>query len=123
MAGKDFGGKIYFTASNGMKYTGRGTFSVSPARFSTEAVTNDDTSVARVATPKPAMIELTIQDDGQDFEALMNGPRFNFTAVEDFTGVTHLLSDAFFTGDPVINRKNGEVTGLSLSGENYQRVA
>lgn len=93
------------------------------ARFSSEAVTNDDLSLARVLTPKPAVIELTMQDDGQDFSGIVTGARFNFTAVEESNGVTHLLSGAFLTGDANVNRKNGEVSGLSITGENYQRIA
>jgi Phage tail tube protein len=123
MASADFGGKITFKLSNGVILAGRGTFTVMAARMSSEAVTNDDASLARVLTPKPATIEISMQDDGQDFEALVTGTRFNFTAVEESNGVTHLLSNAFMTGDPSINRKNGEVTGLSLAGENYQRIS
>lgn len=119
----NFGGKITLKTSTGQIFSGRGTFSVSPARNSIEAITNDDASLARVATPKPATIDLNFQDDGQDFDALLTGERFNFTAVEEFTGVTHLLSKAFFTGDAAISRKNGEVSGLQIAGEAYQRIA
>lgn len=118
-----FGGKITLRSSAGQLFAGRGTFTIAPARMSVEAITNDDASLARVGTPKPATIEITFEDRGLDYDALMKADDINFTAVEDFTGVTHLLSKAFFTGDPSVNRRNGEVSGLTLSGEAYQRIA
>lgn len=117
-----FGGKVTLRSSAGQIFAGRGTFTITPSRMSVEAVTNDDGSLARVGTPKPATIEITFEDRGLDFDALMKADDINFTAVEEFTGVTHLLSKAFFTGDPASNRRNGEVTGLTLSGEAYQRI-
>lgn len=117
-----FGGKLTLRTSNGQLFAGRGTFNVMPSRNSVEAITNDDSSLARVATPKPATIEITFEDRGINYDALMKADDIDFTAIEEFTGVTHLLSKAFFTGDPSTNRRNGEVTGLTLAGEAYQRI-
>ena len=56
-----------------------------------------------------------------DYDALMRSDRFNVTFSEDFTGVTHYFTRAFLTGDPAINRINGEVSGISGSAEAYER--
>lgn len=117
-----FGGKVTMRTSSGILFAGRGTFNIQPARTSIEAVTNDDASLARVGTNQPVRVELSLEDRGIDYDALMKAGDIDFTAVEEFTGTSHLVSKAFFTGDPQINRRNGEVTGLTLSGEAYQRI-
>lgn len=117
-----FGGKITMRTSSGYVLAGRGTWTVNPTRLSIESVTNDDGSLARVGTNKPAVIEISFEDRNLDLDAILKAPDINFTAVEEFTGVTHLLSAAFVTGDPQINRRNGETTGIKIEGEVYRRL-
>ncbi|MBB2841464.1 UNVERIFIED_ORG: hypothetical protein GGE64_005247 [Rhizobium etli] len=119
--GKDFGGRMVVRLSNGTVMSLRGTFNVNAAGMSTDAVTNQDGSVDRTATPQPYRAEVTIRDDNADLNALMIAPRGNVTIAEDFTGVTHYFTDAFFSGDPQSNRLTGEITGLTINSEQYSR--
>jgi len=122
MAGKDYGGIINARLSDGTAFSLRGTFNVNPSRISTEAVTNGDGSVDRQATNRPATAEINFADRGIDYDALMRSGRFNMTAIEDFSGVTHYFTSAFMVGDPQLNRQTGEVTGLSIAAEKYSRT-
>lgn len=118
--GKDFGGRMVVRLADGTVLSLRGTFNVSPARVSIETVTNQDGSVDRVATPVPARAEVNFRDD-VDLDALLLAPRQPLTASEEFTGVTHYFTDAFFSGDPQSNRINGETSGLTINTEKYTR--
>jgi hypothetical protein len=122
MAGKDFGGRITIRLSTGALMSLRGNFSIMPAGRSNEAVVNQDGSVSRVQTLAAYGFEITFEDKGIDYTALMSASRFNVTAVEDFTGVTHYWTDGFIVGTPSVNRMNGEVTGLSGASEAYSRT-
>jgi hypothetical protein len=121
MGSKDFGGRIVARLSSGEPLSLRGTLNMNTSGQSNEAVTNQDGSVDRVGTVQPKRAELNFADRGLDFDALMKSDRFNVTFIEDFTGVTHYFTEAFLVGDPQVNRMNGEVTGLSISAEKYNR--
>lgn len=122
MAGKDFGGKITVTSSLGYKLSLRGTINVTDAAQSNAAITNQDGAVDRIITPEAPMAEFTFADDGGDWSARMNGGRENITVVEEKTGVTHLLTDGFWTGRPQRNRINGEVTGVQFVASYYRKL-
>lgn len=122
MAGRDFGGRMAITGSTGYRMSPRGTINVNRAHSSNEAVTNQDGRVDRVMTPTAPTAEVTFADDGIDFDMLLNADRHNITIVEEKTGVTHMFTDAFWTGAPSSNRVNGEVTGLTITAEIYSRL-
>ncbi|MBB4590170.1 MULTISPECIES: phage tail tube protein [Rhizobium] len=119
--GKDFGGRMVVRLSDGTVMSLRGTFNVNTAGMSTETVTNQDGSVDRTATPQPYRAELSIRDDNADLNALMTAPRASVTITEDFSGVIHYYTNAFFSGDPQSNRMTGEITGLTINSEQYSR--
>ncbi|MDI7864298.1 phage tail tube protein [Rhizobiaceae bacterium n13] len=121
MGNKDFGGHITMRLSTGELFSLRGTLNMNTAGQSNEAVTNQDGSVDRVATVQPKRAEISFADRGVDYDALMKADRFNVTVEEDFTGVSHYFTGAFVVGDPQVNRMNGEVTGLSIAAEKYNR--
>lgn len=122
MSGQDFGGIITVRLSTGATLPLRGTLNINPARMSAEAQTNDDGSIDRVGTNEPATAEISFADRGLDYDALMRSKRFNITFIEDFAGVTHYFTDAFMTGKPQLNRKTGEVTGLTVNAPKYNKV-
>jgi hypothetical protein len=121
MSNKDFGGKITFKLSTGETLSTRGTFNINPSRYSIDQITNQDMSVDRTATPMPVRFEINFADRGIDLDALMKSGRFNVTADEDFTGVTHYFTSAFMVGDPQTNRITGEINGMSGAAEKYTR--
>lgn len=122
MAGKDFGGVMKVRTSSGRQLSMRGAFSVQPATSSVEAMTNQDRSTDRVITLKAATVAFTLVDKDNDFALIMDEDRIDLTIVEDKTGVSHLFTQAFWTGTPDINRLNGEVTGVGASSDQYRRL-
>ncbi|CAD7036396.1 hypothetical protein RHAB21_02519 [Pseudorhizobium halotolerans] len=120
--GQDFGGRMSMRLSTGELVSIRGTFNLSPTSQEIAAQANQDDSVDRISTPMPRRIEIVAVDGGWDYEALMKGPRFDTTIVEDFTNVTHYMTGGFLSGRPVINRLNGELSGLAIEGGSYNRT-
>lgn len=122
MAGQDFGGTMKFRDSAGRNLSLRGTFTVNPGKYSIEGIVNQDGSPDRVATPVAPRAEINFADKGIELAAMMGDERRDVTIVEDFTGVSHLFTDAFYTGDVQTNRINGEVTGVGIMGASYRRL-
>lgn len=122
MAGKDFGGKMTVASSAGYKLSLRGTISVMASAQSNDSVTNQDGSVDRTMTPTAPSAELSVRDDGLNWDTRLNGPRENITIVEEQTGVTHLFTGAFWSGRPSLNRINGEISGISIVADYYRRL-
>jgi cytolysin (calcineurin-like family phosphatase) len=122
MAGKDFGGVMKFRDSSGRNVTLRGNFNVFPATSTIEGVVNQDGSPDRVATPAAPRAEITFADKGIDLAGMMGDARRDVTIVEEFTGVVHLFTQAFYTGEPASNRLNGEVTGVGIMAEAYRKM-
>jgi hypothetical protein len=121
MSNKDFGGKISVRFSSGEVISLRGTYNHNPSRVSVEAITNQDGSVDRQSTNVPARAEISFSDRGLNLDKLMRSDRINVTIDEDSNDVTHYYTRAFLTGDPQINRLNGEVTGIAIAAEAYSR--
>lgn len=122
MAGKDFGGKITVRGSLGFILSLRGTVNVSAAHQSNAAITNQDGRVDRVITPDAPTSEIVFADDGLNYDTLLNANRQNISIVEEKTGVSHLFTGAFFTGKPMANRLNGELTALGIVADRYTKV-
>jgi hypothetical protein len=121
MAGRDFGGEMRLRLADGSVKTMRGTFTSGPAGLATESVTNQDGSVSRTGTPRPRTAEISLEDDGTDLNALLRAPRQDIYIAEEFTGVSHIYIGAMITGDPRVNRANGEVTGIQIEANGYER--
>lgn len=122
MAGKDFGGRISVRLATGTLVSLRGTFEVMPARQSNESMTNQDGSTDRVGTPTSPRANVTFKAGDVDVSAIMTAARQNITITEEFTGVGHYFLNAFFAGEPSVNRLNGEVSGLQIVGEDYRET-
>lgn len=122
MSGRDFGGEMRLRLAGGTNLTMRGSFSISPAGHSIEAVTNHDGSVSRNVTLKPRTAEVSLEDDGTDVHQLLRAARQDIYITEEFNRVTHVFLNAFFSGDATIDRATGEWTGLVINGSDYQRV-
>lgn len=121
MAGNNYGGQIRLRLSNGDTFSLRGTMTLMTSGRSVEALVNQDRSTDRVSTLTPYSFEFTCADVGQDFDALMKADRFDATFIEDDNSVSHYYTRCFFTGQPSINRMNGEVSGLTGAAETYTR--
>ena len=120
--GRDFGGEMRMRLADGTNLTMRAAFTLGPSGVSVEQVTNQDHSVSRTATLRPWTAEVTLEDSGADVNALMRAPRQDIYITEDWTGVGHVFTNAFFAGDAAIARATGEWTGLTITADGYQRL-
>ncbi|WP_323011118.1 phage tail tube protein [Paracoccus sp. (in: a-proteobacteria)] len=119
---RDFGGQMRLRLASGMNLTMRAGFTLGSSGISVEAKTNQDGSVSRLGTPRPRTAEVTFEDGGEDVNAVMKAPRQDIYITEEFTGVTHIFSNAFFSGEPFVDRATGEWTGMTINSSNYQRI-
>lgn len=122
------GGRVS-TVINGVAYSARGVIKLQPSNISVEVGTNQDGSNYRSVTPKARKAELTfdwfVDIDGTPLrwsENIMLLENLAVTFVEQDTGVTHLLTNACFTGEPDRDMATGEVSGLSLAADNYKTL-
>lgn len=121
MSKNKYGGIIECRLSTGVLLSIRGTVSLMTSGRSNEAMTNQDGSTDRVMTPTARRAEIVFADRGEDYDALMKADNFDATFIERDNGVTHYYTSCFVTGEPSINRLNGEVTGLTLVADAYNR--
>ncbi|MCC4298544.1 hypothetical protein [Aurantimonas coralicida] len=122
MAGNDFGGEMRLRLANGDNPTLRAAVTLNTAGLSSEVVTNQNGSNSRVVTLRSRRAELTLEDNGENYDDLLRAPRQDIYITEDFTQVSHVFGNAMITGDVSNNRANGEVTGLMIDADTYQRL-
>ena len=120
--GRDFGGEMRLRLADGTNLTMRAAFTLGDSGVDIEAVTNQDGSTSRTATLKPRTAEVTLEDSGADKNALMRAPRQDIYITEDWTGVGHVFTNAFFAGSSATDRASGEWTGLTITADGYQRL-
>ena len=124
----DFGGLMRFQL-NGAPFTVRGKVTINPSNVSAEPIANNDGSTSRALSVKGYRAKVTFEDSkdggsatGQDWGQILKGGPYNMSLIEDSTGVTHTWTGASFTGDPEVDRMNGEVTGLEILSPKYARI-
>jgi len=121
MAGQDFGGKCYLTFSDGKKLSLRAAFKLMGSRYKNDAITNQDGSVSRTVELVPYRAEIEFEDKGINLDDVMLATRLDITGIEEWTGVTHLWTDAFMVGEPNTDRASGNITGLTIHTDTYNR--
>jgi hypothetical protein len=122
------GGRVS-TVIGGVAYSARGNITLDPSNISVSAGVNQDGSVYRNVAPKARTAEISfdrfVDVNGSPLrwdENLMLQVNLGITFVEQDTGVTHLLSGGFFTGNPQIDTASGEVSGLGLAADKYKTI-
>lgn len=117
----------------GVPYSARGEITLNPSNISVAAAANADGSLYRTVTAKPRTAEITFDKgsvlsapDGSRMkwdETMMSIVNLPVTFTElDVGGKQHLLSGAFFTGDPQQNLATGEISGLGIAAESYETI-
>jgi Phage tail tube protein len=113
----------------GVAYSARGEVTLSPSGISVEAGVNQDASLYRTVKPKVKTAACTFDRlksaAGQVLkwaDDMMLLDDLGGTFVEQDTGITHLLSGGFFTGDPEINTATGEVSGVGFAAAKYETI-
>jgi hypothetical protein len=120
-----FGGRITMTIG-GQKYPvsdGDVKMTVSNREVTTKM--NSDGTLCREVKLIPYKWEMTFRErSGIVWQDNMRMCSVDATAVEEDNGRTHLLTGATFTGTPVYNTANGELSGIALEAGDgaYQRL-
>ncbi|MCG6204198.1 phage tail tube protein [Rhodopseudomonas sp. HC1] len=122
------GGRVS-TVINGVAYSARGVISLQPSNITVEVDSNQDGSNFRTNKAKPRKAKCTfdrfVDDNGTPLrwsENIMLMINIPFTFIEQDTGVTHLLTNGCFTGDPDIDLSTGEVSNLEIAADNYKTI-
>src|SRR6185503_1224814 len=102
------GGRVS-TTINGVNYSARGEIKLAPANQSNNSGVNQDGTLYRTVSPKARTAEITFdrfvqtQDDTTPLvwdERVLALTNMRVTFVEQDGGLTHMLTGAFFVGDP-----------------------
>ena len=119
----DFGGEMRFTIENVGQIRLRGEFDLDPAGVTVSKVTNLDNTNSRQFKPDAFGADLkSLEDGGLDWNAVMRMPKQKMTIIEEHTGVLHVFGGAFLEGAPSIDRATGEVKGLKIAADSYQKL-
>ena len=123
MADTQFGGRITLEFGNLSIVIANASVKLDISGTKSEDKANQDGSACYIYTPTPRAADFVARDDSVnlDWTTLM---RFtgNATITELDNGVTHLFTNCRLVGQPVIDRDNGEVSGLKISGGQYQKI-
>jgi hypothetical protein len=123
----DFGGTVSFTYA-GNPLVMRGHITIGPSSIKADPIANQNGTVSRTLTPRGYTAKFKFEDSTnglatpQPWDAILKGGPYNVTVVENQTGVTHMWTNAAFTGEPEVDREKGEVDGLSLIAPSYQTI-
>lgn len=122
------GGRVSMVI-DGKVYSARGEITLDPAGLAASVGANQDGTLFKTIAAKPRSAECTfdrfVDANGTPLkwdENLILLNNIAATFVEKDTGVTHLLSNATFVGEPRLNLATGEVAGLSIAAEKYETI-
>lgn len=122
------GGRVSIVI-NGVVFSARGEIKMSTSGVQSDVGTNQDGTLFKTIKPQPKMAECTfdrfVDVNGTQLqfnETLMLQNNIPGTFIEKDTGITHLLTNGTFVGDPSQNLSNGEVDGLKFAAEGYQTI-
>ena len=118
------GGRVTITV-NGINYSARGAIKLNPSNISVAAGVNQDATLYRTVAPKARSAQCTFdrfvsQQDGTKLvwnEDVLKMTDMQVTFVESDGGLTHILTGAFFVGDPDMDTSTGEIDGLSIAAD------
>lgn len=108
----------------GRKYSGRGTATLMTAGVSLENGANEDGTAYSTVKAQLCSLDLTFDRGvGLKWDAAMILQAVNATFKETDAKVTHLFTDAAFSGTPSLNTESGEVSGLKIecAASNYSQ--
>lgn len=114
---------------NGVAYSARGAIKLNASNISVTSGSNQNGSLYRTVAPKPRKAEITF-DQFQDVggqplrwdETLMLLTNIPVTFEEQDGRTTHILTGAFFEGDPGNDLATGEIDGLSIAADSYKTI-
>lgn len=115
---------------NGVAYSARGTIKINASNISVTSGANRNGTVFRTVEPKPRKAEITF-DQFQDVggqplrwdETIMMLTNIPVTFEEVDGRTTHILTGAFFEGDPGNDLNTGEVDGITIAADSYKTIS
>lgn len=122
------GGRVSIVI-NGVVFSARGEITLDKSGVEVTVGTNQDGTLYKTVKPKPKTAKCSF-----DRFVDVNGTQLKFdenlmllnniaaTFIEKDTGITHLLTNGTFTGNPTENLGTGEVDGVEYAAENYETV-
>lgn len=125
------GGRVSVTI-NGVNYSARGAITLDPSNQTNNSGVNQDGTLYRTVSPKARKADLTFdrfvqtQDSNQPLiwdETVLKLVNMQVTFVEQDGGLTHMLTGAFFEGDPKMDTSTGEISGLSIAADSYKTIS
>jgi hypothetical protein len=121
----DFGGEMRFNVDGiATPVVMRGEFDLDPSNVTVAKVTNLNNTNSRQFKPSAYGAALKSLEDsiGLDWTAIMRMPKQKMTIIEELTGVVHVFGNAFFEGEPSVDRSTGDVTGLRIAADTYRKA-
>lgn len=118
-----FGGQMRLTLGDGTRLAIRGSFSIEDSDIKVESEKNLDKSTARIVSLKNHKMDVDLELPVTMTSADVLAYQGDATVIEDHTGIMHLFSGGFFTGDPKTDRMKGVTTGLAFESVGYRKVA
>jgi hypothetical protein len=123
------GGRVT-TVIGGKVYSARGEIKLDVSNIETAVEANQDGSTYRTVKPRPRQAEITfdrfVDNNGVPLrwdEGVMMLTNLGVTFIEQDTNITHLLSNACFTGNPSANLATGELDGLKIAADKYTTIS
>lgn len=122
------GGRVSIVI-NGVVFSARGEIKLNTSGIQVDVGTNQDGTIFKTIKPQAKMADCTfdrfVDVNGNQLkfdENLMLLNNIAGTFIEKDTGITHLLTNGTFVGDPSQNLGTGEVDGVKFAAEGYTTI-
>lgn len=123
------GGRVSMVI-DGVTYSARGVIKLNKANQSNESGVNQDGTLYRTVKPKARTAECTFdrfvrQSDGTSLiwdENVLAMTNMQVTFTETDGGQQHIMTGAFWVGDPGEDLSSGEIDGMSLAADNCKTI-
>lgn len=114
---------------NGVSYSARGAIKLNVSNITVTSGSNQNGTNYRTVAPKPRKAEITF-DQFQDLngeplrwdETIMLLTNIPVTFQEVDGRTTHILTGAFFEGDPGNDLSTGEIDGVTIAADSYKTI-
>ncbi|WP_375455716.1 phage tail tube protein [uncultured Methylobacterium sp.] len=117
----DTQGGRYSATINGKAFSGRAEAKLKPARGTPENGVNWNGKGFSFVKPQLSAVELTFdRGQGLKWDEAMILQSIDLTFVEDDARVAHYFTAARWSGEPEINTKDGEVSGMKIESDQYR---
>jgi Phage tail tube protein len=118
----NFGGRISITAGTQRFTPSDGDVTIEPTNIKVDAKANGDGSPCYTASPKLYGAKIKFRDSSSITWDDIVRQSLDVTIVEEDNNRTHIFSSCRAVGEPEVNISNGEVSGMEIRGQQYQKL-